>query len=70
MEHGPHSAPPEGVTAGESVPTGSEPDRLEETTIQRMKHHLKAHHPAGMEMSDDELRERAIERLHEMQVSI
>lgn len=61
------SAPPEGALAGETVPPGSEPDAFEESVIQRVMAEMKARGEPYTEMSEHELRERALELLQEAQ---
>jgi len=62
--------PPEGVIAGESVPPGSEPDNYDEKIIKQVMHELKARSPVFKQMSDTELREKAIEFCHKHDIDI
>jgi len=66
----PLSKPPEGVICGESVPKGSEPDNYDEQKIKEVMHSLKARGEVFRKMSEDELRERAIEFCHRHGVDI
>jgi hypothetical protein len=62
--------PPEGAIVGESVPAESEPDEQTEQLIEHMMNWIKANDPSGTEMSNDERRERAKERLRSMGVAL
>lgn len=59
--------PPEGVVAGENVPVENQEVQFEEKKIQEAMGKLKSIGVPFSEMSESELREKAIERLEEME---
>jgi hypothetical protein len=66
----PMARPPEGAIVGESVPAGSELDERTEQLIEHMMNWIKANDPRGTELSNDERRQAAKERLRSMGVSL
>lgn len=57
--------PPEGVIAGESVPRENELSDREEALIQELVGKMKGRGEPFASMSDNELRERAVNKLQE-----
>lgn len=55
------SKPPEGVLCGESVPTGSEQDEMEESKIKFIMNQLKERGEPWIGMKESERREKALE---------
>jgi len=56
--------PPEGVLTGESVPRENERTEKERVAIQRLARTMKGY-PAFSDLSDAELREKAVQRLQQ-----
>lgn len=59
--------PPEGAIVGESVPVENDRDEIEESLIEECMGTMKGH-PAYHGLSDDELREKAIEYLQKKEI--
>lgn len=58
--------PPEGVIVGEDVPLENQEEQFEEKRIQEVMGTLKSIGKPYSTMSESELREEAVERLHEI----
>lgn len=66
MKGFPLAEPPEGVIAGEDVPSENQKEQMKEKAIQETIAVLKSRGPPFTEMSEDELREKAIEKIKEL----